>query len=98
MRRRFLLCYDISDEVRLRRVAKAGEGFGYRLQYSVFVCDLDEAEVVRLRHVLRDIIRYETDRVCIVDLGSAGPSSEKRFLWVSQPWTTFGDPGEPRIV
>ncbi len=38
---RYLVSYDICDPKRLRRVAKILEGFGTRLQYSVFECPLD---------------------------------------------------------
>ncbi|MDR0535374.1 MAG: CRISPR-associated endonuclease Cas2, partial [Puniceicoccales bacterium] len=34
-RRRYLVCYDIANPKRLRRVARLLEGFGTRLQYSV---------------------------------------------------------------
>jgi CRISPR-associated protein Cas2 len=35
-RLRYLVSYDISDPKRLRKVARSLEGFGVRLQYSVF--------------------------------------------------------------
>jgi len=33
----YLVCYDISDEKRLRRVARVLEGMALRVQYSVFL-------------------------------------------------------------
>ena len=36
-----LVSYDVRDPKRLRRVAKALESYGTRLQYSVFRCRLD---------------------------------------------------------
>ena len=41
-RLRYLVSYDICDPKRLRKVARSLEGFGVRLQYSVFECPLDE--------------------------------------------------------
>ena len=41
-RMRYLVSYDISDPKRLRKVARSLEGFGVRLQYSVFECPLDD--------------------------------------------------------
>ena len=38
----YLVCYDItSDRVR-NQIVKTLEGYGRRVQYSVFECDLDE--------------------------------------------------------
>ncbi len=37
-----LIAYDIADERRLRRIAKVCEGFGVRVQKSLFECWLDE--------------------------------------------------------
>jgi CRISPR-associated protein Cas2 len=38
MRHRYIVAYDIRDEVRLRRVHDVVRGYGIRLQYSVFLC------------------------------------------------------------
>ncbi|MDD4792699.1 MAG: CRISPR-associated endonuclease Cas2, partial [Firmicutes bacterium] len=40
MRRRFIVCYDISDPKRLRKMYRTMRGFGDPLQKSVFTCDL----------------------------------------------------------
>jgi CRISPR-associated protein Cas2 len=48
-RRRFLVAYDIRDDRRLRSVATCVEGYGERIQYSVFICDLSDMEMVSLR-------------------------------------------------
>ena len=45
-RRRYLVAYDIREDRRLRNVATCMEGYGDRIQYSVFVCDLSEEEAV----------------------------------------------------
>lgn len=44
-----LVCYDIRDDARLRRVARLLEGYGERVQYSVFRCRLTAREEQRLR-------------------------------------------------
>lgn len=44
MRRYYLVCYDVSDEKRLRKVHKAMLGYGDPLQYSVFRCLLSYKE------------------------------------------------------
>jgi CRISPR-associated protein Cas2 len=48
-RRRYLVAYDIREDRRLRNVATCMEGYGERIQYSVFVCDLSDQEAVLMR-------------------------------------------------
>lgn len=45
----YLVCYDIRDDARLRRVARLMKGYGERIQYSVFRCRLTPREEERLR-------------------------------------------------
>ena len=45
-RRRYLVAYDIRDDRRLRMIAGCMEGYGTRIQYSVFVYDLSSRELV----------------------------------------------------
>jgi CRISPR-associated protein Cas2 len=68
-RTRFLLAYDISDPSRLRRVHDVAKTFGYPLQHSLFVCDLDELELVALHRHLSAEVDHRADRVSIFDLG-----------------------------
>lgn len=65
----YLVCYDISDPKRLRLTYRAMRGFGEHLQYSVFRCDLNEAEKARMHAVLAGIINHEVDQVLIAPLG-----------------------------
>lgn len=44
-----LVSYDVPSDRRRTRLAKALEDFGERVQWSVFECRLDEAQVERLR-------------------------------------------------
>ncbi len=64
----YLVCYDISDPKRLRKVATACEDFGYRKQLSVFLCRLSATEFVRLRSRLYDIINLQEDQVLFIPL------------------------------
>lgn len=69
VRHRYLVAYDVSDPVRLRRVHKKLLGFGDPLQYSVFQCNLSDVEKLRLVEELSGLIHHEEDRVLIVDIG-----------------------------
>lgn len=63
MRAFVVVAYDIADDKRRDRVAKILEGFGERVQYSVFECRLDRMQYLRLRHALEDVILVEEDVV-----------------------------------
>lgn len=71
-RRRYLLAYDISEPARLRATHKTAKRYGYPLQYSLFVCDLDRTELVSLRWDIGKVINHAQDRVAIIDVGDAG--------------------------
>jgi CRISPR-associated protein Cas2 len=49
-------------------VARTCEDFGFRRQYSVFLCRLDAADLVRLKSRLYDIIKLEEDQVLFIPL------------------------------
>jgi CRISPR-associated protein Cas2 len=80
----WLVCYDISDPKRLRRVATACEDYGVRKQYSVFLCRLSKAQFERLRARLYDLIHHGEDQVlflpvcgkCVVKMESMGRPME----------------------
>ena len=82
MRSRYLVCYDIRDDGRLRRTAKVAEAFGSRLNYSVFLCELSGVELTRLESGLRDAVDLHVDSVLIVDLGPAGDTTSRRLRWL----------------
>jgi CRISPR-associated protein Cas2 len=73
---RYLVSYDICRPKRLRRVARALEGFGVRLQYSVFECALDAMHLAKLKAELHDLVNHEEDQVLFVSLG---PSAGERY-------------------
>ncbi len=70
-----LVTYDVNTETaegrkRLRRVAKACENYGQRVQFSVFECLLDPAQWSMLRARLIDEIDEELDSLRFYFLGS----------------------------
>lgn len=80
-KRWYLLCYDIRDPKRLQKVAKLIEGYGHRLQYSIFRCHLTKRELERLHWELTRIIEKEDDVLtvglceqCTQNLGSRNPN------------------------
>lgn len=79
-RRRYLVAYDIRDERRLRGIAVCMEGYGSRIQYSVFLCDLSDQQRVQLRCDIEILMKMSEDSVMIIDLGAAGDLSRFVFL------------------
>lgn len=62
-----LVCYDVRDPKRYRKVFKVLRGVGHSIQYSIFRARLDAREVERLRWELIKVMSPE-DRLLIVDL------------------------------
>lgn len=62
-----LVSYDVRNDKRLRRVAKVLEGYGERVQYSVFRCHLSQRELQRLRWDLAKVMAPE-DSLLVVRL------------------------------
>jgi CRISPR-associated protein Cas2 len=61
-----IVCYDVNTETRagqrrLRRVARACEGVGQRVQKSVFECRVDLARMEALERQLLSIMDLQTD-------------------------------------
>lgn len=68
--RRYLIAYDVSDDVRRTKVAKKLESYGDRVQYSVFIVDTRPAKLLRLRTQLINLIDQATDSILFCNLGN----------------------------
>ena len=70
-----LVSYDVATsdkkgQKRLRRVAKVCKNYGQRVQYSVFECIVDPAQLVNLKSALVDEIDPEYDSLRFYFLGA----------------------------
>lgn len=83
---RYLVCYDISNPRRLRRVAKALEGYGVRLQLSVFECPLDKMRFAELKATLNGEINHEEDQILFVSLGLKATDENVVIEAMGQPY------------
>jgi len=81
-RRRYLVAYDIRDDVRLRQVHKTVKGFGWPMQYSVFICDLDTVELLDLKRLLSETIHHVVDSVAFIDLGEPEERGRRCFSFM----------------
>ena len=67
----YLVCYDISDPKRWRKVYKTLQAYGVWLQLSVFQCRLNRTNLLVMTDTLKELIDAKEDHVMIVDLGPA---------------------------
>jgi len=63
MRHFVLVSYDIVSDRRRRKVMQTLEGFGLRVQYSVFECWLAPRQIAVLEKRLRALIDTEEDSI-----------------------------------
>lgn len=92
MRTSFLVCYDIADPKRLRRVFKTCKNFGTPVQFSVFECDLNPSERQQLESDLRDIINHANDQVLFVVLGPSEGRGSRVVTALGRPYSKFDEP------
>ena len=55
----YLIAYDISVDARRTKLAELLEGFGQRVQRSVFECDLNEREYQVLERKMKRMLKLE---------------------------------------
>ena len=94
-RRRYLLSYDIHEDSVRNKVFRVCQDHGDRIQFSVFVCELDKSELLAVRELLRNLINNRTDQVMVVDLGSAAHPVEQKLETLGR---TFAPPCRSFIV
>ena len=92
MRISYLICYDISDDKRLRRVFQIMRGFGDHLQYSVFECQLTAMDLARCRAMLAGVIDTDEDQVLFVSLGPAEGRGERVITALGKPYSPIDAP------
>ena len=80
----FLVTYDIMDPRRWQKVHRTMKGFGQSLQYSVFACELSDAQRVRMVGALEELIQSDKDRVIIVNLGPAKGNAADRVTFLGR--------------
>ena len=64
-----LIAYDIASDRRLRRVASICEDFGFRIEKSVFECDLDDSQYERFWELLKSAVNPNCDSVVDYPIG-----------------------------
>ena len=92
MRTTYLVCYDICDDKRLKKVFKTMRNYGDHLQYSVFECQMTATDLVRCRTDLAGIIKHSEDQVLFVNLGPTEGRGDRVITAMGTPYTTIDAP------
>ena len=90
----YLVCYDIRDPKRLRRVFKVMRGFGDHLQLSVFRCELSETNKVRMLMALQPVLKKDEDQVLVFRLGPLDGTYTVQVDYIGVPYV----PGEHEAI
>ena len=73
------MCYDVHDPQRLAQIYKKMNGYGEPVQYSVFVCDLNDKEIIIMKNDLSNILNLAEDRILMINIGSVDKSNDRIF-------------------
>ena len=87
MRNRYLIAYDVSDDKRRTAVFKTLMGNGDHVQFSVFLCQLSDVELARLKGKLSASINARQDQVVVLDLGPADSEMAERLECIGKAYT-----------
>ena len=79
MRNKYFVCYDVHDPQRLTQTYKKMQGYGEPVQYSVFMCDLNEKEFIIMKEDLGNILNLSEDRILIINVGQVDKSKKHIF-------------------
>ncbi|MDB6155896.1 MAG: CRISPR-associated protein Cas2 [Chthoniobacteraceae bacterium] len=87
MRTSYIVTYDICDPKRLRKAFHTCKAYGTHLQLSVFECDLSEAEFVKLKRELEEVIKHDEDQILFVALGATETRGKRLIESIGIPYT-----------
>ena len=91
-RHTYLVCYDIANDKRLKKVFKVCKNHGTHLQFSVFECDLNPRELTQLQRELKGLIKHDEDQVIFVSLGPAEGRGDRVISSLGLPYSKFDAP------
>lgn len=92
MRTSYLVCYDICDDKRLRRVFQTMRGYGDHLQFSIFECQLTATDLAKCRAELAVIINHAEDQILFVNLGPAAGRGDRVITALGKAYTAVDAP------
>ena len=90
-----LITYDVNTETpegrkRLRKVSKTCQRYGQRVQNSVFECEVDAGQLLKLKDRLIHLLNPETDSLRLYNLGNNGNNKVEHYG--AKPSIDLNDP------
>ena len=58
---KYLITYDIEDDKKRKKISDELEAFGYRVNYSVFECELNQTKLRKLIQKLEELVDKKYD-------------------------------------
>ena len=92
MRNTFLVCYDICNDKRLRKVFHTMRDFGDHLQYSIFECQFTPSDLARCRQLVGELIHFSEDQVLFIDLGPTEGRGDRVITALGKAYSPFDAP------
>ncbi len=86
-RRHYLCTYDVADDKRRTKLFEALKDRGEHIQFSVFLCELNEPERAELVALSRDLIHCDEDQLIILDLGPTHVDLGQSLSCIGKEWT-----------
>ncbi len=86
MRTTYLVCYDIANDKRLRQVFKICRSMGSHIQFSIFECELNPSERIKMEQSLQEIIKNDEDQVLFVSLGPSEGRGDRVIKALGLPY------------
>ena len=79
-----LITYDVNTETkegrkRLRQVSKVCQNYGQRVQNSVFECEVDAGQLLKVKDRLVRLVNAETDSLRFYNLGNNSRNKVDHF-------------------
>ena len=60
---KYLITYDIENDKRRKKISDELEAFGYRVNYSVFECELNQTKLRKLKEKIEELVDIKYDSV-----------------------------------
>ena len=89
MRYTYIVCYDICDQKRLRKVFKTMKNWGEHIQYSIFECQLTDARRVQLEAELEEIIHHRNDQILFIRLGKTESRGDREITSLGKAYCPY---------
>ncbi len=86
MRVVYTVTYDVADNKRVQKVFKKMKNWGDHLQYSVFLCHLNDKELAQMKGELHGIIKHDEDQIMIIRLGPENGNAKKAIETIGRTY------------